>query len=229
MYYVLCTIWLLLNSLVSYLFLPHINLDIISEGVLYSTNPGKGGSSSPSGLNVASNGAIMATSVAAGSKLAQTIPSIAGKIAALVASIGLGVGAIAAKDIAGNITENIGKSTNKLLPSYSSNSKSIAGDLFDLSGDSIKDLLILIQTFEKFEIVFLYLILYYLILLLLKVESIEEYLLKVFPQYIVSKLISPIKLFKKNGPYIILIFIILSLISAHLLIHYLDPYFIIYD
>lgn len=217
MYYVLCIIWLLFNNLVYYMFVPNINLDTIYESVLYSTNPGKEGSSTSTGLGLGSKGAIMATALAAGSKVAQSTPSIAGKLAV----VGIGAAAIAAKNIAGNVSENIGKSINELVPSSSNNVNSFAVDLFNLSGDSIKDLLILIQAFGKFEIGFLYLILYYLILLTLNIELIEKYLLRVFPQYIVNKLIIPIKLFKKNGIYIILTLVILSLIAAHLSVYYL--------
>ena len=75
-----------------------------------STNPGSTnpGSSNANVGAAASDGAIMATVIAGGAKLVHTQPTIAGKVVATAGTLLVGATAIGLKNVAGNITRNLG-------------------------------------------------------------------------------------------------------------------------
>jgi len=98
----------------------------------------------------------MTAALAGGFKAAQKVPSIAGKLAIVTGGIDLGAGAIVSKNVASNISENL--SINIYNSFISSNN--FLSDLFNLTGNSILDLLSLIQFFQNCQIIFLILIIY---------------------------------------------------------------------
>ena len=164
-------------------------------------------------IDTAGNSAIMATSVAGAVKIAQSIPSVSGKIIALAGGIGLGAGAIAAKNAIGNLTENIGKTKN-LLPSFS--------ELFGFTGNSLTDLLIIINYFQTIQLIFILLILYYLILYFIDLSILERYLSKIIPTKVLSIIINILNQIRKIGLFTIFSLTILTLIAAYLNVGYLN-------
>jgi len=66
--------------------------------------------------NSAGDSAILAASLAAGTKLATKAPTIGQKALILTSTAALGLGAIGVKNVVNNVTENLGKSSNKFLP-----------------------------------------------------------------------------------------------------------------
>jgi hypothetical protein len=66
----------------------------------------------------ASDGAIMTTALVAGSQLAKTLPSTAGKVGHTIGGVCLGGTAIVIKNVCGNISSQIGK--NNLIDSGNS-------------------------------------------------------------------------------------------------------------
>jgi hypothetical protein len=98
----------------------------------------------------------MTAALAGGIKWAQKSPSVAGKMAILASGVALGAGAIVSKNVAGNLSENLGKDAIKSKLS----SDSILSDLFNLTGNSVLDLLTLIQFFQSCQMYLLILIIY---------------------------------------------------------------------
>lgn len=80
------------------------NTGEISTGNIKTENTG-----ASKNISKATDGAIMATAMAGGMKLAQKSPNLAVKTGFVAGSIVAGAGAVAIKNIAGNITEDIGK------------------------------------------------------------------------------------------------------------------------
>lgn len=207
-----------------------------SNGEITTTSNSSGGS-----ISKASDGAIMATSVAGGIKLAQKSPGVAAKAGIVVGSVVLGAGAIVAKNIAGNITENIGKSIIffyfiirndnskndlniwKWFNDLDSSKSFLDFDpsvFFSLSGNAVLDLLRMIQVFNNLEVFFLYLIIYSLIMLNISNSIIEKFLSKIIPEKYVILLIKPLNLFKKTGKVYIIIFFIMLSLTIYLSNHY---------
>lgn len=164
-------------------------------------------------VNSAGNSAIMAASVAAAVKIANQIPSVSGKIAAFAGGLGLGAGAIATKNIVSNVTENIGK-TKSLLPSLS--------EFFGLTGNSLKDLLIMINYFQTIQLFFILLILYYLIIYFIDLTKLESYLSKIVPTKLLSINFYILNTIKKIGLFTIFSLVVLTLIAAYLNVGYLN-------
>jgi hypothetical protein len=177
-------------------------------------------SSNVSGLSKASDGAIMTAALAGGMKMANKMPNIAGKVAAVAGSVAMGAGAIVAKNVAGNVSENTGK--NIIKSNLSPELISKLSEFFNLTGNSVLDLLTLIQFFQSCQMTFIILIIYYLILYFIKESIIENILIKILPTKIVSIFMKSLSLFKKSGLILITCFFILLIASTYLSIHYLD-------
>jgi hypothetical protein len=161
--------------------------------------------------------AIMATSISGAVKLAQKVPRVAGKIAMLAGGIGAGAGAIAAQNLIGNSTKNLGK--DKFLPSISDIDLS---EIFGLTGNSVVDLIIMIKYFQNLQLYLLVLITYYLIIFSLDLSKLDYLLNKIFPAKIVLYIKNFLNKVKKIGLITIISLIILCLIAAYLNSTYLD-------
>jgi hypothetical protein len=198
---------------------PNISNATSSTGT--DTSPvSKSSSSDTSGLSKASDGAIMAAAISGGAKLAQKMPNTAAKVVSMAGSVALGAGAIITKNVVGNVSENFGKDITK--SKFSSETISILSDLFNLTGNSVLDLLTLIQFFQSCQMTFLILIIYYSILYNIKESIIEKFLNKIFPTKIVLIFMKSVNLFKKSGLILIIWMIILLIVSTFLSIHYFD-------
>jgi len=106
------------------------------------------------------NSSIMAAALATGMKISQSSPSISGKVAAAVGSVGLGAGAIIVKNVASNIYNTPGK--NNLMPiNININPTTYLTEYLGLTGNNITDLLLLLQYFHNLEKYFSLLIFFY--------------------------------------------------------------------
>ena len=224
----------------------HFVIEASSGSEAASTNTSAIASTgSSSSVSKASEGAIKATTLAGGMKLAQKAPNVAVKIGIIGGSVAAGAGAIAVKNITGNFTEDIGKS---ILFTYfiimNDSSKPQGTDdfniskfinefdlskfinefdpsiFFNLSGNSVLDLLKMIKVFNDLEYFFLYFIIYTLILLNINLNWINKILSKFLPEKIVSSIMKSIHLFKKTGKVYVIIFIILLSCSIYMSNHY---------
>lgn len=166
----------------------------------------------------------MAASLTAGMKMGQSAPTLAGKAGMLLGGIGLGAGAIIVKNVAGNISEDLGKKSAKFLPS-GKDINDLAESMFQLSGNNALDLLTLIQNFQKLQLVFIVIILYNLLLLNINEDKIEKYLLKILTSKIVNIYLKSIRLLKKSG-FLIIICVLLLLLLSNLHSYYYLNFFI---
>jgi hypothetical protein len=87
----------------------------------------------------------MTAGIYAGTQVAKNIPSTAGKVGAVLGGAAVGAGAIVIKNVAGNVSENIG--SNKFITS-SDKAIDVLKSFFNLSGNDGLDLLYLIQYFN---------------------------------------------------------------------------------
>jgi hypothetical protein len=168
----------------------------------------------------AADGAIMTTALAGGLKLAHKIPTLALKSALATGSVALGGTAIGVKNVIGNVTSNIGK--NSYLPK---DIDAYISEIYNLTGNSFLDLLILIQVFQKLQLLFIFLICYNSILLLINESKLEIFLLRIFPIKIVNIYMKSLRLLKKSG-FIIIICLVILLIISNLYSYYCLNFFL---
>jgi hypothetical protein len=189
-----------------------------------STNESKSNpsSSSNSGEIPGGDSAIMATSLAGGYALAQKMPNIAGKVGAVVGGLGLGATQIAAKNLASNMSSDLGK--NKLLNWEIINSKLNISDLLGLSGNNGLDMLILINLFQKFSIFLTFLLVYQLLLKYVSPDILVNRLESILPNYLLKFIKETLIKIQKLSTIFIIIFIILILISNYFAHYYLAFY-----
>jgi hypothetical protein len=184
----------------------------------------KSSSSSALVSNKAADAAIMTSAIAASKFIIQKAPNLQTKVLAAGSSIMLGASAIVAKNIASNMSSDIGLRKNKLT-----NLGSSLAELFDLTGNSVTDLLVLIKYMQSVQITILCFTLYYFILFNISEDKIEFYLMKILPTKIVVFIIKNLKLVKKTGFILLIIFLLLSIIAGFLVLHYLDFFLINFD
>ncbi len=167
------------------------------------------------------DGAIMTAALTGGSKLAQHNPTVAGKLGVLVWSVGIGTAAIIGKNIAGNISSDLGKQSKQILP-LSNDLYDKLETMFNLTGNNGLDLLNLIQYFQKLQLFLIMLICYNLLLLNINEDRVENLLLKILPSKIIKLYIKSVRILKKSGFIIIICLLILLLISNLYSYYYLD-------
>lgn len=187
-----------------------------------SSNTSNSTSSSNSGAYQGGDGYIMTTALAGGYALAQKMPSTGGKVATVAGSAGIGMLAIAGKNIAKNISSDIGKQSF-INPNLTITNLNMS-DFFDLTGNNGIDMLIIIHYFQKFSIIFILLLIYQLFLkaipadiLVTKLESLLPYNLLIFIKKNIIKI-------QKLSTIFVIIFTLLLLISNILAYYYLDFY-----
>lgn len=168
------------------------------------------------------DGVIMTTALAAGVKIAQQSPNLATKAAVMGGAVVLGASAIVAKNLSGNFTGDTGKSTIFLIavtslsrtadskePTYMDVLTEYSQVLFNLSGDSILDLLKMIDILNNLQYLFLYAIAYTSFFLSFKPSNIEFFLIKIFPLNLVNLYMKSINMISKYGRVYIIILILM--------------------
>lgn len=180
------------------------------------------------------DGVIMAGALAGGFSLAKKSPNLAGKIGTALVSVGIGAAAIAAKNISGILTKDVGKK-DFISDRISDLISEGVSDLLDLSGNSGLDLLILINTFHMLERALLLFLFYSLIVYLIPesyIDWLEGKLLKVkFFQFSLGYLhrylrfyFKSLRAYKKSSLIIIICLLILIFICNMYAYHYLTLY-----
>ena len=147
----------------------------------------------------------MGAALAGGAKIAQKAPGVVGKIATVGGVLAAGGAAIVTKNVAGNVSKDIG--SNSLI------STKVLSDLFGLSGDSVKDLLLMLSFFQNIQLFFLYIITYNYLITLIDIQRVEVFLLKYFNKNIVYYILLFIKLSQKASKLMIICSFILLIFS----------------
>lgn len=168
------------------------------------------------------DGGIMTTAIAGEVKLAQQAPTLATKTAVKGGAIVLGASAIMAKYVSGNYSSYAGKSSIFLIAvtslsrtadskesSYMDVLTEYSKVLLNLNGDSVLDLLKLIDILNNLQYLFLYVIAYISILLSFKPSNIESFLIKIFPLSLVNYYMKSINMFNKYSRVYIIILILM--------------------
>lgn len=167
-------------------------------------------------LGKVSEMAIMSFSLAGGIAVAKSAPIIGIKIATAAGTITIGGVAILVKNFAGYISEDLGRKS-----SYT-NITDYLSEIFQLTGNSILDLLFLIQVFQKLQLLFIFFICYNSILLLINETKLEEVLLKLFPVNNVNYVKKIFKFLKKSAIITRFLLFILLIVSTLYSYYYLD-------
>ena len=133
--------------------------------------------------------------------------------------------AIAAKNLSGNLTENIGKSH------FISNSQimAILKDTLHLTGNDALDLLNIIQSFQKLQILFVILICYYIIFTHINLVKLEGFLVRFLPAIVVRWYVRSMSVYQKTSLIFLICFIMLLSICQYYSIHYLGIFIYNFD
>jgi hypothetical protein len=168
--------------------------------------------------NSAGDSAIIAASMVAGTQLAKKAPTIGQKALIFSSATALGVGAIGVKNLVNNVTETLGKSSNKLLPFNPINDLDLSG-ILGLTGNSAFDLIKMINYFQTIQLIVSYFIAYNLFFYIIDFSFIINKLNKMFPGSIGQKYIlyisNYISKIKKASLIFLTLFTILNLICAY--------------
>ena len=132
---------------------------------------------------------------------------------------------IAAKNLSGNLTENIGKSH------FISNSQimAILKDTLHLTGNDALDLLNIIQSFQKLQILFVILICYYIIFTHINLVKLEGFLVRFLPAIVVRWYVRSMSVYQKTSLIFLICFIMLLSICQYYSIHYLGIFIYNFD
>ena len=132
---------------------------------------------------------------------------------------------IAAKNLSGNLTENIGKSH------FISNSQimAILKDTLHLTGNDAFDLLNIIQSFQKLQILFVILICYYIIFTHINLVKLEGFLVRFLPAIVVRWYVRSMSVYQKTSLIFLICFIMLLSICQYYSIHYLGIFIYNFD
>jgi hypothetical protein len=168
--------------------------------------------------NSTGDSAIIAASLAAGTQLAKKAPTIGQKALILSSTTAIGLGAIGVKNVLNNVTEALGKSSNKFLPFNPINDLDLS-KILGLTGNSAFDLIKMINYFQTIQLIVSYFIVYNLFFYIIDFTFVINKLNKMFPgpkgqKYILyfSNYISKIK---KASLIFLTLFTILNLICAY--------------
>jgi hypothetical protein len=117
----------------------------------------------------------MITALSVGKTFMKHAPNLQSKAMVVGSSIMIGATAIIAKNGASNLSFDLGSKKNKFIDLDSSLAK-----FYNLTGNSITDLLILINYMQFLQLTILCFTLYYFILFNISEDKIEFYLMKIF-------------------------------------------------
>jgi len=161
---------------------------------------------------------ILAASMAAGTKLAKNTPSLAGKAAIFTTTTAIGLTSIAGKNIVNNLTETIGKSSNKFLPFNPINDLDLS-EILGLTGNSAFDLFKIIYYMQTIQLFISYFIAYNLFFYIIDFSKVFSILNNMLPGPIGQKFIlyfsNYILKIKKLSLIFVIIFTILNIICAY--------------
>ena len=169
---------------------------------------------SPSNVNPA-NALIMAVATAGAFKLGTKVPTLTTK--AFCGGILAGSLGIATSNITNNLTSNSGK--------YNFISKDevmdILTDALSLTGNDAIDLLIVIQSFQRLQFLFITLICYNILFTRINLAKLESFLSRFLPLNIVRWYVKSMALYQKSSLFFLICLIILLLFCNYYSIYYL--------
>lgn len=172
-----------------------------------NNNNNPNNNSSNSNLSKAADTGIMAVALSSGAKIAAKSPTTAGKTAAVGGSIVAGGLAIVAKNIASNLSSNIGKGPNF------TDIDSIFRQIFQLTGNDVLDLLYIINVFHFLQLLSLGLLIYYIIIYLIDLSYLEKILLKILPVNITNYILKSLNFIRPGDKYVKYLIIILLILN----------------
>lgn len=173
-----------------------------------------------SNSNKAGDAGIMAVAIAGAAKIAAQTSTPQGKVAVLAGGLALGASGIIAKNVASNMSSDLGKPKN-FIPADLTN---FLNDMFELTGNNGIDLLNIIYFFQKLQLLFLIIIIYNFFLVNINEVKLEKLLVKILPLNLVKLYIRSLIYFKKSSFIILLCLLILLAISNYLSYYYLGFY-----
>ena len=217
-FFVIFLFWLNLVETLLQFYLP-LDSGITSDYIWMADNKTTSGSNTPtpSNSNNAGDAAIMAVALGGASKIAANTATPQGKTAVLAGGVALGATAIVAKNIASNLSSEIGK-TKKFI---SDDLTHYLNDMFELTGNNAIDLLNIIYLFQKLQFCFVIFTLYNFVLGNINEVKLESFLVKILPFKLVKLYIRSLIYFKKSSNIIVLSLLILLVISNYLSYYYL--------
>ena len=217
-FFVIFLFWLNLVETLLQIYLP-LDSGITSDYIWMADNKSTSGSNTPtpSNSNNAGDAAIMAVALGGASKIAANTATPQGKTAVLAGGVALGATAIVAKNIASNLSSEIGK-TKKFI---SDDLTHYLNDMFELTGNNAIDLLNIIYLFQKLQFCFVIFTLYNFVLGNINEVKLESFLVKILPFKLVKLYIRSLIYFKKSSNIIVLSLLILLVISNYLSYYYL--------
>ena len=217
-FFVIFLFWLNLVETLLQFYLP-LDSWITSDYIWMADNKTTSGSNTPtpSNSNNAGDAAIMAVALGGASKIAANTATPQGKTAVLAGGVALGATAIVAKNIASNLSSEIGK-TKKFI---SDDLTHYLNDMFELTGNNAIDLLNIIYLFQKLQFCFVIFTLYNFVLGNINEVKLESFLVKILPFKLVKLYIRSLIYFKKSSNIIVLSLLILLVISNYLSYYYL--------
>ena len=169
--------------------------------------------------NSTGDSAIIAASIAAGTQLAKKAPTIGQKALIFSSTTAIGLGAIAVKNVVNNVTETLGKSSNKFLPFNPINDLDLS-EILGLTGNSAFDLIKMINYFQTIQLIVSYFIVYNLFFYIIDFTYVINKLNQMFPGPIGQKYILYLKIYiskiKKASLIFLTLFTILNLICAYI-------------
>lgn len=203
----------LLGLLFNFYFLSTHDFSIFNFMLENNTNNNSGSKT----FDRVGDAAIMGTAITAAGKIAQQMPNGAAKAAFLAGGVVLGGSAILIKNVTGQLSTDIGKSTliSSIVDLYNNS-------IYTLTGNNAVDLLNLIQIFNKLSILFTLLLFYHFIVLSINIDFLESYLQKYFPLKLVNIYIKSLRLLKKSAFILIICIMVLLLISNIYSYYYLE-------
>lgn len=170
------------------------------------------------------DGVIMATALAGGMKAAQTQPTVAGPKDAAVAAITLAAGAtaISIKNIAGNLSSEIGKSKSKFMFNSENSNENIANMLnISLTGNDLYDLLQFIHLINLLTLISVAFAFYYFFISRIDVEWIVKRLNKIITNTLVLNYLTRfINYTKKSSSLLMFLFLILVFSCCYISYYY---------
>jgi hypothetical protein len=170
---------------------------------------------------IAGDAAIMTAAISVGKTLASS-GSPAVKALSIAGGVLLGGGAIAIKNISGNLSENLGKNNSYL------EDMGILSDLLGLTGNTVIDFINILLLLKRIELLYLYLLIYNLILINLDLNKLEKILIKILP-FNSSYIIKLLLYIQKSCKFIIIISLILLIISSIISYYYYNFFVVNFD
>jgi len=165
---------------------------------------------------------IMSPAIAGGMKLTQSAQILAGKIKYTMLGIRAGGSGIVNYNLSNQMSEDIiNKDSNNYIDLIVIEP---IKEALHLTGNYGIDFLLLIQNFQRIQLILLFMLGYNFLMLYINEKKLEEFLLKIMGVKIVNFILNTLQKFKKTVKIFIIFGFLLLFITNVLAYHYLDFY-----